>query len=96
MSPQGRRRGDTGAIREEECKRCQKSKRLDNHKMICIHSEREQKFKCDPCGNMFLELKYLREHTHYKYGGKIYQYHKCAHLFAHRKIYNEHKSRCSK
>ena len=38
---------------------------------------------------MFLELKYLREHTHYKYGGKRYQYHKCAHLFAHRKTYNE-------
>ena len=81
----------------EECKRCHKTfKRLDDHKMICLDSERKRRFKCDLCGNMFLELKYLREHKKYKHEGERYQCDKCAHFFAHRKTYSEHKGRCSK
>ena len=53
--------------------------------LICLDFERKRRFKCDRSGNMFLELKYLREHKKYKHEGERYQYDKCAHFFCSQK-----------
>ena len=70
-------------------------RQLKIHQEKCGKRKRHPTAKCNECGKMFLEQKYLKEHMKYKHGenSKV-KCKKCGKPFRHRKTMNAHKKTC--